>query len=129
MTIAAKTTVLAVLVMAVFIGGLGLAPPVTTVASEGGEERSEKGASMIKLKSGRLSSVDFPHRQHQSWVADCNTCHRMFPRKRGAIRSMQEKGELEKQAVMNENCIACHKETKKDGSRSGPLSCTGCHPR
>ncbi len=127
MTTSVKTTVLAALAAAVLICSLQLT--IKAVASEAGGESNEKGAPMIKLESGRLSAVPFPHRRHQSLVEDCNACHSMFPQKRGAIRSMQEKGELKKQAVMNENCIACHKKKKMAGVSGGPLSCTGCHPR
>lgn len=127
MTITAKTTVLAVLMAVVLIGSLS--PAINAVSPEAGGEQSDKGAAMIQMESGRLPAVAFPHRQHQSRIDDCNVCHRMFPQKRGAIRSMQEEGELKKQAVMNDNCIACHKEKRKDGAPSGPLSCTGCHPR
>lgn len=84
---------------------------------------------MIKLESGSLPAVDFPHRLHQAKLEDCSVCHDMFPPERGAIKTLQKKGELEKKAVMNQKCISCHKEEKTAGKPSGPVSCTQCHAK
>lgn len=95
---------------------------------EAGQEKPDKGEAVMLLESGRLPAVTFPHHEHQATVNDCNVCHKMFPQEQGAIQAMQEKGALEKKAVMN-HCMDCHKERKMAGEPSGPLSCTDCHPR
>ena len=95
---------------------------------EAGAEKVDKGDAVMLLESGRLPATTFPHHLHQSVVKDCNVCHAMFPREQGAIQAMQEKGALEKKAVMN-HCMDCHKERKMAGEPSGPLSCTDCHAR
>ena len=95
---------------------------------EAGQEKPDRGEAVMTLESGRLPAVTFPHHEHQAAVKNCNACHGMFPQEQGAIQAMQEKGALEKKAVMN-HCMDCHKERKMAGKPSGPLSCTDCHPR
>ena len=92
-------------------------------------EQVDKGADKMELDSGRLPAVPFPHHLHQDKLNDCSVCHGMFPQSRGAIKELQDQGKIKKQEVMNKNCIACHKERKRAGKPSGPLSCTDCHPR
>lgn len=94
-----------------------------------GAQSPGAGEAVIQLDSGRLPAVAFPHRLHQESTAACSVCHDMFPQKRGAIQELQKKGDLEKKAVMNQNCIKCHKDRKTAGEPSGPLSCTACHAR
>jgi len=100
-----------------------------SAAQETAQETIDKGAAEMKLESGRLPAAPFPHRLHQETLDDCNVCHNMFPQKRGAIQKLQEQGKLKKQQVMNQSCIACHKERKTAGESSGPVSCTDCHAR
>ncbi len=92
-------------------------------------ETSVKGDRMLQLESGKFPPVPFPHHLHQAKLNECNVCHNMFPQSPGAIKDLQGKGVLEKQAVMNENCIACHKDREQAGEASGPLSCMECHIR
>ena len=112
-----------ILIGSVVVTGLGAA------ALSAAQEPADKGAAMMELESGRLPAAPFPHRLHQETLDNCKACHDMFPQKRGAIKELQAQGKLKKQQVMNQNCIACHKERKKAGEPSGPVSCTDCHAR
>jgi hypothetical protein len=112
-----------ILVGSAIVIGIGAA------ALSAAQEETDIGSAMMKLESGRLPAAPFPHRLHQKTLDECNACHSMFPQKRGAIKELQAQGKLNKQEVMNKNCIACHKERKKAGEPSGPVSCTDCHAR
>lgn len=94
-----------------------------------GKDPQESGAGMINLEGGSLGAVQFPHRLHQQKINDCNACHDLFPREKGAIKAQQEAGKLEKQQVMNIHCIKCHMERNSASKPSGPTQCAKCHRR
>jgi cytochrome c-type protein NrfB len=85
------------------------------------------GAADIVLKGGERGEVPFPHHRHQTVLKDCNTCHIIFPQKLGGIGELIEKKDLEKKQVMKDHCIKCHRERKKAGENTGPISCAKCH--
>ncbi len=97
--------------------------------SSGQKEKAGQGAGMIPLDAGRQPQVLFPHHLHQKATKSCSVCHSTFPKKRSAIRTLQEKGELARQEVMNQVCLACHREKARAGETSGPVSCNKCHGR
>lgn len=88
-----------------------------------------KGAESIDISGGRQGKVPFPHHQHQNRLKDCQTCHSVFAQSKGAIEQMKAQGKLKAKAVMNKQCIKCHRAEKKAGNPSGPLTCTTCHKR
>lgn len=88
-----------------------------------------KGADMMSLSGGKQGSVPFPHHKHQDNLKDCQACHAVFPQEKGAIDKMKAEGNLKPKAVMNKQCIKCHRAEKKSGNPSGPLTCTTCHKR
>lgn len=108
---------------------IGLLLPAFSSGQKEQKEKAGQGAEMIPLDSGRQPQVLFPHHLHQEATESCSVCHNRFPQKRGAIRALQEKGELARQEVMNQVCIACHREKARAGEASGPLSCNKCHAR
>lgn len=88
-----------------------------------------KGAEMLSISGGKLGAVPFPHHKHQSRLGDCQACHSVFPQTKGAIDQMKSTGKLKSKAVMNNQCIKCHRAEKTAGNPSGPLTCTTCHKR
>ncbi len=88
-----------------------------------------KGAEQMELEGGTRGPVPFPHRQHQDNLEDCNACHALFPQEAGAIGKLHAEGTLKRQQVMKEQCIACHRENKREGKDSGPTLCSQCHQR
>lgn len=89
----------------------------------------EMGAEQLNLYGGDRGDVPFPHRRHQERLADCNVCHAVFPRQQDSIKTMQAAGTLFPKAVMNKQCIKCHRAEKSAGNPSGPTTCSKCHVR
>ncbi len=98
----------------------------SSLAVFAGENR---GDEMLTLEGGKQGSVAFPHYQHQDNLKDCQICHGVFPQKKGAIEEMKVQGKLKSKAVMNKQCVKCHRSEKKAGNPSGPLTCTTCHQK
>ncbi len=90
----------------------------------------EKGSETVIFEKGRMPQVQFPHHMHQEKLEnECSTCHDLFPMQDGIIKEMIGQGKLKNQQVMNEKCLFCHKDRKKQGLAAGPTSCTACHVR
>ena len=86
-----------------------------------------QGAEELYLDGGTKGNIDFPHKLHQETLGDCSLCHSIFPMKKDSIKEMKTQGQLKQRTVMNKLCIKCHKDMKKVGKASGPLSCNKCH--
>jgi hypothetical protein len=86
-----------------------------------------KGADQMELYGGRSGKVPFPHHQHQTVLEDCAICHEVFPQEKGAIEKLKAEGKLKRKQVMNKLCTACHKQKKRAGEKTGPVSCKDCH--
>ena len=86
-----------------------------------------KGAAEIKLPGGKRGLVPFPHHRHQDALGDCDICHSVFPQKAGIIEKLKAQGKLKKKQVMNKQCTKCHKQKKKEGIKTGPVTCKQCH--
>ena len=87
----------------------------------------DKGAKDITLAGGKSGNVPFPHHRHQEVIADCKTCHSIFPQKAGVIEALKAEGKLKKKQVMNKLCTKCHKQKKRAGEKGGPVTCKTCH--
>ena len=87
-----------------------------------------RGAPEIMINSAKKGEVAFPHKRHQDTLADSNTCHTLFPKEKGSIRKGITDGSLAKKQVMN-HCRDCHKEMDAAGIKTGPTSCSKCHPK
>lgn len=87
------------------------------------------GAENIILEGGDSGVVNFPHQKHQDNLKDCNICHELFGQETGVIEKLKQAGELKPKQVMNSQCLKCHRDTKKAGKPSGPVSCTTCHSK
>jgi hypothetical protein len=81
----------------------------------------------MTLDGGRSGPVPFPHQRHQKSLADCNACHELYPQRSGVLDEFKRQGQLGKKQVMNQQCIACHKQKKRAGEKSGPTTCKSCH--
>lgn len=86
-----------------------------------------KGAENMVLEGGSSGPVPFPHHRHQIAVAQCDSCHALFPQEKDGIGKRKADGQLASKQVMNKLCVQCHKERKKAGNASGPTTCTQCH--
>jgi cytochrome c-type protein NrfB len=89
--------------------------------------QQDNGAPEMELAAGERGDVAFPHLQHQNVLEDCNLCHSVFPQQAGSILSMKAAGTLKPRQVMNKQCIKCHRTKKKEGVKTGPLTCSKCH--
>ena len=88
------------------------------------------GSETIIFEKGRMPQVTFQHHMHMEKLGDeCSACHDLFPMQAGGIKEMIADGKLKSQQVMNEKCVSCHKDLKKQGLATGPTSCTACHVR
>ncbi|MBS3809320.1 MAG: cytochrome c3 family protein [Desulfobacterales bacterium] len=112
-----------------FCALMGIFCMALLTAAASAESNGETGAEMIRLEGGVLGEVPFPHRLHQRNTNECNVCHDMFPKRRGAIAAKQKAGDLKKQQVMNGQCIKCHQARQSAEKPSGPAGCAGCHQR
>lgn len=88
-----------------------------------------KGAEIILIHGGKMRDIHFPHHRHQNALGDCKVCHDLFPARAGSIAELKSQGKLKKKQVMEEHCIACHKQRKSTGKKTGPTSCARCHRR
>ena len=86
-----------------------------------------QGSKEIKIDGGKRGAVNFPHHMHQDEIGDCNVCHSIFPKFKGAIKESIADKKLKKKQVMNKTCLKCHKDNKKAGKDHGPTSCSACH--
>lgn len=85
------------------------------------------GAEHIVLEGGNTGDVPFPHRRHQERIDDCSICHELFDQEAGSIERLIANDMLKVKQVMNTQCLKCHREMKKAGNASGPLTCATCH--
>jgi hypothetical protein len=86
-----------------------------------------KGADQMVLEGGTQGMVPFPHHRHQDALRDCNLCHAVFPQEKGSIEALKAQGLLKKKEVMNKLCTSCHRQKKRTGEKSGPVTCKECH--
>jgi len=85
------------------------------------------GDKEIKIDGGKKGTISFPHHMHQDTIKDCNVCHSIFPKAKGAIKDSIAQKKLKKKQVMNKTCLKCHRAKKKAGEDHGPTSCLACH--
>jgi hypothetical protein len=88
---------------------------------------ANKGAANIDILGGKSGKVPFPHSQHQNRIQDCNVCHSVFPQEKDAIKTMKAQRAIKPKKVMNLQCIKCHKQEKRAGKPTGPVTCKTCH--
>jgi len=89
----------------------------------------DQGPAKMTLTGGSRGQVPFPHRLHQENLEDCRICHELFPQQQGAIDTLKSQGKLESKQVMNKLCTACHRDRRRAGEPSGPITCSDCHVR
>lgn len=92
--------------------------------------QQDTGPEEMVLEGGRTGDVSFPHRVHQNALDQkCEVCHDLFPQKKGSIQELIDQGKLKNKEIMNKHCVKCHRETKREGKQTGPISCTHCHDK
>lgn len=87
------------------------------------------GAEHLILEGGESGAVPFPHKIHQDSLKDCKICHELFDQEIGSIEKLKVEDKLKAKQVMNTQCMKCHRDSKKAGKSSGPISCTTCHSK
>jgi hypothetical protein len=87
------------------------------------------GSESIILEGGDSGAVPFPHKLHQDSLKDCSICHELFDQEIGSIEKLKLENKLKAKQVMNTQCLKCHRDTKKAGNASGPVSCATCHSK
>lgn len=94
------------------------------------QEERKIGPETLVLEGGRTGNISFPHRRHQTALDQkCEVCHDLFPQKLGSIQELKEEGKLKSKEIMNKHCVKCHREMKREGKPTGPVSCTQCHDK
>lgn len=78
------------------------------------------------LSGGTFGDVPFAHEAHQSALDSCDGCHDLFPKTSGAVERLKSEGRLYSRQVMNQ-CTSCHLMRERNGLKTGPTSCSGCH--
>ena len=86
-----------------------------------------KGAETMELEGGKRGNVPFPHHQHQNKLVDCKICHDTFPQEKGVIEKLKKAGKLKPKHGSYNQCSKCHKEKRRAGEKSGPITCKKCH--
>lgn len=87
----------------------------------------DPGRPELTINAGSKGPVFFKHQLHQTVVGDCGVCHKDFEKKAGALDEAKKTGALQAKQVMNKTCLACHREKRKAGEKSGPTNCSACH--
>ena len=90
-------------------------------------QTENRGAENIELYGGKSGPVPFPHLAHQEALKDCKICHELFPQEIGSIEKLKADGQLKKKQIMNKHCTKCHRQLKKEGQKTGPITCKACH--
>ena len=106
--------ILAILLLFCFVSSLSIA-------------MQNHGDKEIKIDGGKKGAITFPHHLHQDTIGDCNVCHSIFPKKKGAIKNSIAAKMLKKKQVMTKTCLKCHRANKKAGKNHGPTKCSACH--
>ena len=88
-----------------------------------------QGGEHIRLSGGNSGDVSFPHWVHQKAIPDCMHCHVLFPQGKNAIGTSKTSGLLKNKQVMDDLCLRCHRQLKKENRETGPVSCKACHKK
>ncbi len=94
-----------------------------------GSDEMDTGAEKMIIDGGSKGKVPFGHRLHQKNLGDCNICHTIFPKVKGAIVDLKKKEDLKRKQVMNKLCLKCHRAERMAGKAYGPTTCSKCHVR
>lgn len=101
---------------------------ITALGLPASEEN--RGAAEMTIEGGRRGPVPFPHHRHQDTLPDCQACHDVFPRETGSIERLKADGTLKAQRdVMNKLCVKCHRDKRRAGEKTGPVTCRSCHQK
>lgn len=91
------------------------------------------------FKEPKKAPVTFSHQKHKD--VKCADCHHDYKdgknvwqegqevKKCGACHLLQAQGKtLKLEKAYHDNCQGCHKKMKKEKKKTGPTSCSKCHP-
>ena len=92
------------------------------------------------FKKHKKSPVTFSHKKHKGF--ECTRCHHEMKdgknvwkkgqevKKCGACHKLKKEGKVKKlEKAFHDQCQQCHKKLKKAKKKTGPTSCTKCHPK
>jgi hypothetical protein len=89
-------------------------------------------------------AVTFPHNRHVETGLSCKDCHHIYKNGENILdESKLEEGnkdircsachgpksQLNLEKAFHNQCIGCHKKYQKEGKKTGPRYCGGCHVR
>jgi hypothetical protein len=130
-------TLSAILACAVLVGALALPAAAAT------EAPADMTLTMPEGGKATKAPVDFSHKAHGA--IDCTACHHTWDGK-SEVKSCAAAGchdnldpkdkKSDKSFYMayhkptsTQSCVGCHRAQKKAGNKTGPISCTQCHPK
>ena len=89
---------------------------------------------IVKAKGAEKKPVvTFSHAKHAVVVPDCKTCHHTLEgdgpvKKCSECHQAKKDGKkLDSKNAAHKTCRGCHRAMKKDGKKTGPTPCKGCH--
>ena len=136
----------------ILVLAVGMAPVVSGMEATQEVPDTVKMESAV-YKSHKKPIVVFTHKKHaQDYGIACTDCHHVYkdgkntwqegdavercdschskdkpsPEERKAMSEAEKMAAFHYEAI-HENCKACHKDLKKAGKPTGPISCTKCH--
>jgi hypothetical protein len=105
-----------------------------------GAQESEMNLCPEAFGKHERPCVQFNHEQHMAAVKDeCKDCHHVsrggqLVYEEGEEKPCAECHKVKDQGKMpglmhafHKNCQGCHKEDRKKGEKTGPVTCGGCH--
>ncbi|MBN2808345.1 MAG: cytochrome c3 family protein [Deltaproteobacteria bacterium] len=105
-------------------------------ASAFGIPTAPEGDLKVVMAAGATKpAVTFSHAKHAVAVPDCKVCHHTFtgegvPQKCSECHKAEKDGKkLDIKNAAHKTCRGCHRDMKKDGKKTGPTPCTGCHKK
>lgn len=86
----------------------------------------------------KMNSLPFPHSVHADY--DCTECHHEGEVSQSCTDAgchdlfvpeepAQRRDIAYYEKAYHDQCLGCHRELKKEQAPTGPVACTGCHPK
>lgn len=89
-------------------------------------------------------AVEFNHAKHYEEYPECMECHHIYEYSDGekentwageeqkcsdCHKQVKEEKKLDLRTAFHENCTGCHQKMRKEGEKTGPVTCGECHIR
>lgn len=134
---------LAVVLMVTLTGLLFLAVGVLTAAEAPTTPPTEVLIHSPGYKMYLKGPVKFPHKQHVDQKEACTECHHNYVNGKNVWKQgdpvklcvachnpLKSQGKILKlEVAFHNNCRNCHRKLKREGKKSGPITCNKCHEK